>query len=127
MKAPNWAEAKSAFIGGESAVAIAQRLELSLPALRRRISRNGWVRERDEGPQVEKPLPVHGENVRRVCAMELDTLSRRLATIKPSRNIRDLHEQVVLLSQFVAGASLVFSWNAHHAAGPKDSELLKVV
>lgn len=72
-----WAEARAAFIAGESARSISDRLGLSLTAVRKRAERGGWVSLRDVGQ------PVDTSKIRRV-SRELSTLSQRLATLSES-------------------------------------------
>lgn len=69
-----WLAAQAAFISGESARAISIRLELSLPALRQRIVRGGWCRQRDLGKPNRTIVPKQ-------VSRELFSLSKRLAVL----------------------------------------------
>lgn len=123
---PDWPQAKTLYVQGFDQPTICAKCNVSLAALRKRVLREGWAKQRQERTQtvsLQVPSPItakavdagSSEKVRSILGELAVRYAQALQALAFPRSLRQIREHIAVLASISDASAPLFGWNTSGA------------
>lgn len=119
---PNWPQAKALYLRGMDQSSICSKCNVSLVALRKRVLREGWVKQRQEQtqtvsftvsdvPKANRETESNSEKTRSILGELIVKYALALKALAVPRSMKQIREHIATLASISDASAPLFGWN----------------